>query len=96
MQDTPKRPATTARAQAQKSPHSRRNSTAKRSKIDTVIALVSRPEGAKLDELMQATGWVRHTVRGALSSSLKRKRGLEILSEKIDGHRVYRLVEAQV
>ena len=34
--------------------------------------------------------WQRHTVRGAMAGALKKKLGLTITSEKIDGRRVYR------
>ncbi len=63
------------------------------SKIDTVIALLKRSDGATLDQLMTATGWQKHSVRGAMSGTLKKKQGMSIASEKSDGVRVYRIVE---
>jgi Protein of unknown function (DUF3489) len=52
--------------------------------------LVSRPEGATLSEIMQATGWQPHSVRGFLSGTLKKKMGLIIHSAKSpDGARTY-------
>ena len=36
------------------------------SKQDGVIAMLRRPEGATVDEVVSATGWQRHTVRGVL------------------------------
>jgi Protein of unknown function (DUF3489) len=54
--------------------------------------LVSRPEGATLNELMLATGWQPHSVRGFLSGTLKKKMGLRIDSAKSpEGARTYRL-----
>ena len=45
---------------------------------------------------MAATGWQAHSVRGAISGSIKKALGLEVLSEKTDAGRVYRIVaEAQ-
>jgi hypothetical protein len=42
--------------------------------------------------LIKATGWRAHTVRGAISEALKKKRGLEVMSEKDEGgERVYRM-----
>ena len=41
------------------------------SKLDQIVALLSRPEGATLAELVAATGWQAHSVRGALAGSLK-------------------------
>lgn len=59
------------------------------SKLDQIEALLTRKYGATVDEMMKATGWQQHSVRGALAGSLK-KRGLVITSEKIDGTRRYR------
>ena len=58
----------------------------------TMIDLLNRPEGASLAELVQATGWQQHTVRGAMAGALKKKLGLNIVSEKTDGQeRKYRI-----
>jgi hypothetical protein len=58
-------------------------SDAKRpSKQDEVIAMLRRPEGATVDEVANATGWQRHTVRGVFSGTLKKKLGLAIASAK--------------
>lgn len=46
--------------------------------------------GATISDLMEATGWQAHSVRGALAGALK-ARGLVIVSEKIDGERRYRI-----
>ena len=64
------------------------------SKLEQIVALLSRPEGASLAELVAATGWQAHSVRGALAGSLKRK-GHAILSEKVDGERRYRIGAGQ-
>ena len=66
-----------------------RSRTAGKTKLDQLTALLARPRGASLAEMVAATGWQAHSVRGALSGALKR-RGLEIASEKIDGVRRYR------
>lgn len=58
-------------------------------KLDRLAALLARREGASIAEMMSATGWQPHSVRGALAGSLKR-RGLAVTSEKIDGVRRYR------
>jgi hypothetical protein len=57
-----------------------------------MIALLRRPEGATIDEIVAATGWQKHTVRGAISGALKKKLGLDVTSEKVEGRgRVYRI-----
>jgi Protein of unknown function (DUF3489) len=61
-----------------------------------VIALLKRPEGVCIDELCEATGWQKHTVRGVFSNTLKNRLGLTISSEKSQGQpRRYRIVEQQ-
>jgi hypothetical protein len=58
----------------------------------TLIAMLRRAEGADLDEIAEATGWRKHTIRGAISGALKKKLGLQVTSTKDhQGRRVYRL-----
>ncbi len=65
-----------------------------RTKQATLIAMLRAPDGATIEEIMAATGWRSHTVRGAMSGALKKKLGLEVNSEKVeDRGRVYRLPE---
>ena len=60
-------------------------------KIGTVVALLSRMGGASIDDLVAATGWQRHTIRGAISAQL-RKRGLQVISRRQNGTTVYALI----
>ena len=54
--------------------------------------MLARPEGATIDEIVASTGWQRHTVRGAFAGALKKRLGLAVTSEKVDGRgRVYHL-----
>ena len=63
-----------------------------RSNNDLVDALLKRPGGATVAEIMEATGWLPHTTRVRISNL--RKTGAEIVSSKLPGaDRVYRLVE---
>ncbi len=67
----------------------------KDSKLQTVIQLLSRPEGATIDDMVAATGWQKHTIRSALSHALAKKRGYEIVSDKPkDGLRIYKIAAA--
>lgn len=62
-----------------------------------LIAMLQAAEGASMNELTAALGWQAHTVRGAMSGALKRKLGLAVASEKIEGRgRVYRILGLQV
>jgi hypothetical protein len=57
--------------------------------------MLRRPEGATVDDVVHETGWQRHTVRGAIAGAIKKKLGLEVTSEKVEGvGRVYRLCGA--
>ncbi len=56
-----------------------------------VIAMISAPEGATLDAIMNATGWQAHTVRGFISGTARSKLGLKVDSTRIDGERTYRI-----
>ncbi len=56
----------------------------KTTKQAQLINLLKRPEGATIAEIAKATGWKAHSVRGAMSGSLKKRLGLTITSEKID------------
>ena len=57
-----------------------------------LIAMLRAPEGATIEEIMVALDWASHTIRGALAGALKKKLGLTITSEKVEGRgRIYRL-----
>ena len=60
-----------------------------------LIEMLLAETGATIDEIVVATGWQQHTVRGAIAGALKRKLGLNVTSEKVEGRgRVYRLSRA--
>jgi len=64
------------------------------SKQSQLIAMLKRPGGATIAEVVEALAWQAHTARGAISGALKKKLGLKVESEKVDGRgRVYRLAE---
>lgn len=78
---------TTAMAEASPTPPKRA------SKADLVLGLLQRPEGATIDQLVAATGWLPHTTRAALTGL--KKKGHVVTSEKLDGQdRVYRVAAA--
>jgi hypothetical protein len=57
-----------------------------------LIDLLKRKKGATIEKIVEATGWQPHSVRGAISGTLKKKLGLAVTSEKPgDGPRRYRI-----
>ena len=50
-----------------------------------MIALLRRKEGATIAQIVEATEWRSHTVRGFFAGALKRKLGLTVTSEKVEG-----------
>jgi hypothetical protein len=60
------------------------------SKQHQLAALLLRDEGATLDQMIAATGWLPHTTRAALTGL--RKKGYAIDSDKVDGVRTYRAI----
>jgi hypothetical protein len=62
---------------------------AKTSKAQTVVAALKRPNGATLADLIAATGWQAHSVRGFLSGTVRKRLGLALTVEQRDGERRY-------
>jgi hypothetical protein len=57
-----------------------------------VTNLLKRPEGATIAEIQAVTGWRPHSARAFISASVKRKAGLDVVTEKVEGRgRVYRV-----
>jgi hypothetical protein len=62
------------------------------SKTAAILEMLKRPDGVTSEELLQATKWQPHSLRGFLSGTLKKRMGLAITSAKgEDGERRYAL-----
>ena len=75
-----------------KAPKGAKKATAARdgSKTAKILDLLKRKDGATLADLMKATDWQAHSVRGFLSGTLRKKMGLDVASTKSeDGERRY-------
>ena len=61
-------------------------------KQERMLTLLSRKEGASIAEMMQATKWQQHSVRGFLAGTVKKKLGFQLTSSKEkDGARRYHI-----
>lgn len=90
------KPASRATASSAKSPKptiDQHEETASRTtKQELVLTLLRMPKGASAQELMTATGWQIHSVRGFLAGTVKKKLGFDLTSAKADGEeRRYRV-----
>ncbi len=86
---TPKRQA---RGKGTVGTRSRAKPAVRTTKQQTCLNLLSRREGATIDELQEATSWQGHSVRGFLAGAVRKKLGLTLVSEKPDaGPRRYRI-----
>jgi hypothetical protein len=61
------------------------------SKIANVVVMMRKPGGATLRAIMDATDWQAHSVRGAISGTIKKKLGLKVVSEMRGEERTYRI-----
>lgn len=62
-------------------------------KINKIITLMRRSKGASINDLTKATAWQAHSVRGAISGTLRKKQGLNVVSEKSGDIRFYRIAD---
>ncbi len=89
----PKKAKSAKKAKVAKKPLTRAkkaDSAGDGSKAAKIIDLLKRPNGATLAEIMKATNWQAHSVRGFISGSLGKKMGLTVVSAKrADSERVY-------
>jgi hypothetical protein len=57
-----------------------------------LLNLLNRPEGASIEDMMQATEWQQHSVRGFLAGTVKKRMGLALTSSRAEGEvRRYRI-----
>jgi hypothetical protein len=60
-----------------------------------IIAMLRTPAGATVTWIMNATDWQQHSVRGFLAGVVRKKLGLNLVSEQTDKGRVYRIKDGK-
>jgi hypothetical protein len=58
-----------------------------------VVAMLRDRAGTTIAAIMAATGWQQHSVRGFLAGVVRKKLGLNLMSEPGEGGRVYRIID---
>jgi hypothetical protein len=87
MKKTKKKPA---RATAKRPTTATAKAPREGSKQETILGLLKRRDGATLGELMKASGWQAHSVRGFISGHVGKKMGLAVKSTRdAGGERTY-------
>ena len=99
------KPKATARSTARKTakpvsrkrpaPASSRPAAGSETKHARVIAMLRKPAGATITAIMAATDWQQHSVRGFLAGVVRKKLGLNLVSDQTDKGRVYRIKEGR-
>ena len=82
----------TAHAAPSKADLSYENEAARVTKHDRILTLLTRREGTTIPEMMEASGWQQHSVRGFLAGTVKKKLGFPLTSSKVESElRRYRI-----
>jgi len=87
-----RRKVTSAAATAKVPPKRDEPKVARVTKQERLLTLLSQAEGASIEEMMQATDWQQHSVRGFLAGTVKKKLGFSLTTSKAVGDvRRYRI-----
>jgi hypothetical protein len=93
--------STRSRTTSKSKPRSRsahsspKTSTRPDTKHARILAMLRAPAGATIAAIMTATEWQQHSVRGFLAGVVRKKLGLNLVSESTDKGRVYRIKDSR-
>src|SRR5258708_14753426 len=85
----------TAKSRAQRVTKSSGSAARPDTKHARIIAMLRTPAGATIADIMIATNWQQHSVRGFLAGIVRKKLGLNLCSEQTDKGRVYRIKDGK-
>jgi Protein of unknown function (DUF3489) len=84
-----------SKPRSQSAPSSRKAGTRPDTKHARILAMLRTPAGATVAAIMTATEWQQHSVRGFLAGVVRKKLGLNLVSEATDKGRVYRIKDSK-
>jgi hypothetical protein len=82
-------------SRAKSAPASSKSATRPGTKHSRIVALLRTPAGATIAAMMTATDWQQHSVRGFLAGVVRKKLGLNLISEQTEKGRVYRIKDGK-
>jgi hypothetical protein len=85
-----------SKARARSVPASSKSAARPDTKHARIIAMLRTPAGTTIAAIMAATDWQQHSVRGFLAGVVRKKLGLNLVSEQTDKGRVYRIKDGKV
>jgi Protein of unknown function (DUF3489) len=84
-----------AKSRARSTPASPKSTPRPDTKHSRVVAMLRTPAGATIAAMMTATDWQQHSVRGFLAGVVRKKLGLNLVSEQTETGRVYRIKDGK-